>query len=433
MTLQLSEPTTGLPLTDRVIEAARQLSAQHRLPAYLYDLEHLREHLRRIRNLFEQAGADVGILYATKANPDAEVVRTAASQVDGLEVSSGGEIAHVRSLLPEATLIFGGPGKTDAELATALAAGVHRYHVESLEELRRLDGLARQAGVLAEVLFRVNIDISGAVESSRSLDSEASPSVALGPAAGPALTMGGVPSPFGMDPEAAALAVAQLAESSNLSFRGVHAHLASGVEAVEAAAQAAEIARWARRFAVQHGVRVSELNVGGGMSVDYRNPERLFDWAEYAKLMAQVTAEFSEFRFEIEPGRALSAYSGWYASSVLELKRSHGEWFGICAGGTHHLRTPAAKGHSQPFAVLPIEEWQRPWARTELRQQRVSLVGQLCTPKDLLAKQAPVAELRTGDVVLFALAGAYALNISHRDFLMHPAPQIVHLGGIAAD
>jgi diaminopimelate decarboxylase len=59
----------------------------------------------------------------------------------------------------------------------------------------------------------------------------------------------------------------------------------------------------------------------------------------------------------------------------------------------------------------------------------VTFVGQLCTPKDVLARGVPVAGLRAGDRVAFALAGAYAWNISHHDFLMHPHPAVHFLGG----
>jgi diaminopimelate decarboxylase len=124
----------------------------------------------------------------------------------------------------------------------------------------------------------------------------------------------------------------------------------------------------------------------------------------------------------IEPGRAVTAYSGWYVTDVLDLKRSGGEWFAVCRGGTHHLRTPAAKGHDQPFTVLPT-------GPGPSDAGRVTVVGQLCTPKDVLARRVPVARIAAGDRVVFALAGAYALNISHRDFLMHPPPTVLHVGG----
>ena len=112
---------------------------------------------------------------------------------------------------------------------------------------------------------------------------------------------------------------------------------------------------------------------------------------------------------------------------MLDVKHSHGQAFAVIAGGTHHLRTPAAKGHDQPFAVVPVPDWAPPWPRPGVADTAVTITGQLCTPKDVLARQVTVPRLRAGDVVAFGLAGAYAWNISHHSFLMHPPPLFHYL------
>ena len=405
----------GTPLTPAVEAAVRELAHDGALPAYVYDLAHLRAHVVRIRAAL--AGTGVELLHAVKANPDAEILATVARHVDGLEVASGGELAHVRSVAPGVPLAFGGPGKTDGELAAAVAAGVARFHVESLHELRRLDAAARAAGARAAVLLRVNIPAAG--------QASADP----GPAAGPALTMGGAPSPFGMDPEEADAAARELPGLPGIEVLGVHAHLASGLGPDQCAAQAEGIAAWAAGFAARHGIALREVNVGGGMDVDYSAPSGTFDWEDYGVRIGRVAAAHPGVTLRIEPGRAVSAYSGWYAGRVLDVKRSHGEWFAVCSGGTHHLRTPAAKGHSQPLAVLAEDGWDAPWERPASDGGPVTFVGQLCTPKDVLARGVPVPAVRAGDLVVFGMAGAYAHNISHTGFLMHPGPAIVHVGG----
>ncbi len=112
---------------------------------------------------------------------------------------------------------------------------------------------------------------------------------------------------------------------------------------------------------------------------------------------------------------------------MLDVKQSYGQDFAVLRGGTHHLRTPATRGHDQPFTVVPVAEWPHPWARPAVTTGRATLTGQLCTPKDVLAHQAPVNALRATDRVMFELAGAYAWNISHHDFLMHPRPSFYFL------
>ncbi|MEU4536897.1 alanine racemase [Streptosporangium sp. NPDC023825] len=342
------------------------------LPAYVYDLVELGVHVRDIR----AALGDVELYYAVKANPDPELMRTLAPHVDGFEVASGGELAHVREHFPHAPIALGGPGKTDAELF----ADVTRLHVESPGELRRLLASGRSA----DVLLRVNLDV---------------------PIAGASLAMGGGATPFGMDPAGIAECVALLEAQSVVRLRGIHAHLASGLDAPRMLELAAAVLDYARTLGA------AEINLGGGMAVSYADPDDRFDWTAYGAGLAALRRPGETLR--IEPGRSLTVYCGRYVTRVIDVKRVHGELFAIVAGGTHHIRTPATKGHDQPLVMTEAGE-------------PITIVGQLCTPKDTLARRVPIA-LKPGDLVEFTMAGAYAWNISHHDFLMHPKPSFHYL------
>ncbi|MFB6615708.1 type III PLP-dependent enzyme [Streptomyces sp. NPDC085524] len=377
------------------------------LPAYLYDLTALGEHAAAVRAALPER---VELYYAAKANPEPEILAALGPYVDGYEVSSGGELAHVAKAVPGRPLAFSGPGKTPAELAAALELGVERFHVESLHELRVLAALAARTASGREavpgVLLRFNLPLAAA-----SLE-------------GSSLAMGGRPTPFGLDPAEADEAVRLLTDGTCLQLRllGVHAHLASGLDAPEQLAVAESVVAWAAGLAARHGIGLAEVNVGGGMSVDYAAPGSRFDWESYGAGLARLADAHPGLTLRIEPGRALTAYCGWYATEVLDVKRSHGEEFAVVRGGTHHMRTPATKGHDQPCTVIPVSEWPHPWPRPAAAGERVTLTGQLCTPKDLLSRHVPAPGLRAGDRVAFGLAGAYAWNISHHDFLMHARP-----------
>ena len=112
---------------------------------------------------------------------------------------------------------------------------------------------------------------------------------------------------------------------------------------------------------------------------------------------------------------------------VIDIKPCFGRHFVVGRGGTHHFRTPYAQGHSHPFFVLPVERWPHPFPRPEIRDAEITVVGQLCTPKDVLAADAPAARVRVGDWLVFPYAGAYAWHISHHDFLRHPHPAHIYL------
>ncbi|GAA4222190.1 diaminopimelate decarboxylase [Streptosporangium album] len=160
------------------------------------------------------------------------------------------------------------------------------------------------------------------------------------------------------------------------------------------------------------GPGLSEVNLGGGMAVSYAEPDSLFDWTAYGEGLAELRREGEALR--IEPGRSLTVYCGRHATRVIDVKRVHGRLFAIVAGGTHHIRTPATKGHDQP--VVPGEAG-----------EPITIVGRLCTPKDQLSADVPIT-LKPGDVVEPAMAGAYAWNISHHDFLMHRHPVFSYVG-----
>ncbi|GII89367.1 diaminopimelate decarboxylase [Sphaerisporangium siamense] len=414
--------TADVIVPDGVRERALRLADA--LPAYVYDLAALDSHAATVR----RALPGIELYYAVKANPDPALLHVLAPYADGFEVSSIGEVAHVRSVLPDARLAFGGPGKTDAELAL----DVHRLHVESPGELRRLIDM----DVPADALLRVNLDV---------------------PVHGASLAMGGGATPFGMDPDGV-LECLRLTDAQSLGptgdhnhakslrpvdgqnrveslrptggqnrveslrptggqnrvrLRGVHAHLASGLDAPALLGLAEAVLAFGR------GLEATEINLGGGMAVSYDAPDKLFDWQRYGLGLNALRAPGETLR--IEPGRALTAYCGWYLTRVLDVKRVHGEVFAVLTGGTHHLRTPVAKGHDHPFAVLPTG---RPG--TGITDEPVTLAGQLCTPKDVFARRV-VTSVNTGDIIAFAMAGAYAWTISHHDFLMHPKPAFHYL------
>ena len=395
-------------ITESVRRQVQALAEAADLPAHVFDLASLETHLAEVRAALP---AEVELFYAAKANPAVPVLHAVGPQVDGIEVASGGELAHVLAACPGRPLAFGGPGKTVAELTAAIEAAVDVIHVESVQELRTLAVLAERLDAEVDLLLRVNPPIP----------------VQAGPG-GPALLMGGRPSPFGLDPGQADLCVEVLHSAPRLRLRGVHTHLASGLAAEEHLKLSDGVLGWVGEFSARHRLALREVTLGGGMAVDYADPQARFDWQRFGAGLGELADRHPGYRLRLEPGRALTSYAGWYAAEVTDVRPSHGEWFAVLAGGTHHLRTPAARGHDQPFDVVPVEHWPHPWPRPELRAGRVSLVGALCTPRDLLARDQPAGPLRAGDVVAFGMAGAYGWNISHHDFLMHPPPSFHYLG-----
>ncbi|WP_426165425.1 type III PLP-dependent enzyme [Pseudoduganella sp. R-34] len=397
---------------DRAIAAAKQAHAalDEPLCAFIYDLPALKRHAVHLR---EGLPGQCDFFYAIKANSDVPLLQTLAPTVDGFEASSGGEIAWLRQHFPQVPVIFSGPGKLDSELALALQHGA-TVHVESLHELERLAVLAHAGGKPASILLRVNPPLAELATTT--------------------LVMGGKPTQFGIAIEHLPACLERLRQELLLELRGFHFHLLSHqLDADKHLQLLSAYLRQAREWCEQYGLRIEHINVGGGIGVNYREPQRQFDWPRFSAGLASLLAEEARQhgddvpRLRFELGRFVSAFCGYYATEVLDIKEAGERVFAIVRGGTHHFRTPYAQGHSHPFRVVPVEDWNHPYSRPESVQRSVTVAGQLCTPKDVLASDAMLDRLRVGDLLLFQYAGAYAWHISHHDFLRHPHPQHIYL------
>ncbi|HYG05699.1 MAG TPA: type III PLP-dependent enzyme [Stenotrophomonas sp.] len=385
-------------------------SRQAPVCAYVYDLAHLR---RRSQALRAQLPAACSLFYAVKANNERPILRTLLPIVDGFEVASLGEIERVRDISGTCPLLFGGPGKTDAELEGALTHGVALVHVESEHQLRRLNWLAGRRRRTAQILLRVN------------------PAPTLTQAAAQApLRMGGLPTQFGIAQDQVPALLDVVRRCRHVRLRGLHFHALSNQ--LDAQAHLALIARYmALAAAWQRECRLPLhwLNAGGGIGVDYAAQPRQFDWASFCQGLHVLlaSAQASDLRLAFECGRFLVADCGYYLAEVTDLKTCFGEHFAILRGGSHHFRLPSAWQHDHPCEVIASEHWPYPWARPTLLDARITLCGELCTPKDVLARNVPLRRLRAGDCIVFVLAGAYGWHISHHDFLSHPHPARLYL------
>ncbi|MDQ1497790.1 MAG: 2-[(L-alanin-3-ylcarbamoyl)methyl]-2-hydroxybutanedioate decarboxylase [Actinomycetota bacterium] len=369
--------------------------------AYVYDLAGLRDHAAAaVAALPDRAE----LFYAVKANSERPILDALTGIVAGFEVGSAGEIDRVRAAAPRTPIVFGGPGKTDAALAAAVRAGVAAVHVESIHELRRAEHVAAGLGVTLPVALRVNLG---------------------GPLPVATLAMAGRPTQFGMDeadvPDALALARC----CAHVEFVGFHFHCLSNHH--DAPAHARLVLRYLARageWAAAAGLPPGIVNAGGGIGVDYAALDRPFDWRAFCAALPDV----SDVRLRFECGRFLVAACGAYVVEVLDVKTNHGHAFAVVRGGTHHFRLPASWGHSHPFTVIPVQEWAYPFPRPGVAGGPVTVAGELCSPKDVLARDVVVGELRAGDLLWFHHAGAYGWSISHHDFLHHPHPAQVFLG-----
>jgi diaminopimelate decarboxylase len=338
------------------------------------------------------------VCFAVKANSYGPVLTALAPQLDGFEVASAAEAQAARTLAPEGLLVAAGPGKSPELLRALVEQRVDVVNVESVLELHRLSQVAAEAGVRVDVALRVN------------------PSrVALGGA----LAMGGTATAFGVPEPDLPAALDAAAGLPCLRVVGLHVHAVSGV--LDAGAYAAYV-RWCLEFAAAtaraRGLELRLVDVGGGIGVPF-GVDAPFDLDRLGSQLADVRPP-AGVTAVVEPGRYLAADCGWYAAGVIDVKRSYGTAFAVLRGGINHFQLPASWDLIHRFAVVAVDDWPLDVPRPEVRDGLVTVVGELCTPEDTLARDARVERLRAGDVVVFPQAGAYGWEFAMPAFLGHP-------------
>ncbi|MEO2260993.1 type III PLP-dependent enzyme [Paenibacillus amylolyticus] len=382
--------------------------------AYIYDLAGIQEQVRQMLGSMPE---NTQLFYAIKANPDPRIIEALLPFVKGFEVASIGELLKVRAVSREVPILFGGPGKKESELRLAIEHGVSYLHVESLLELRRIIAIAKdrekQHAQEVRILLRINLRSSTLPRTK--------------------IVMGGGPSPFGIDEESVeeAIELIRVEGAGIVRLSGFHFHSLSNNMDARLHAEMIELyLQKVEQWQHQYGLPVEVVNAGGGFGVTYDGSPG-FDWSLFTSLLEQSEARqrlaTSGGELYFESGRLLVADHGYYAAEVTDLKTSHDQHFAVLRGGTHHNRLPASWGHNHPFQIMETDRWKHSFARPEVRDRRVHIVGELCTPKDRMHSDAEVALLRVGDIVLFEKSGAYCWTISHHDFLGHPHPAFHYL------
>lgn len=373
---------------------------------FIYDLPALHKHVQAIT---ASLPANCDMYYAMKANSETSILAALSEDVTGFEVASQGEVAKGLAHKSAQHIIFGGPGKTDDELIYAIDQGIQRIHVESIYELQRLNALLTTRQQQMKVLLRVNL---------------------AGPFPNATLHMAGRPTQFGISEDQIDAAITLALELPHVQLEGFHFHsISNNLDAQLHVEMMRLYFQKAKSWAQQHDFRLQHLNLGGGIGVNYADLTQQFDWQTFIDGFHQVIDDevMHDMTLNFECGRYLVAHIGYYVTEVLDLKHVHGAYYAILKGGTQQFRLPVSWQHNHPFEIYPVARNPYTFERISVSQQPVTFVGQLCTPKDVLARDITVPTLTTGDVIIFNYAGAYGWSISHHDFLSHPHPTFIYL------
>ena len=345
-------------------------------PTYVYSAAMVRDRYARLHGALSPLRHRVH--YTLKANSNAGILRVLRELGAGVDVVSGGELFRaLRAGFSGEDVIFGGVGKTERELREALAAGVLLINAESEAEVRLIDQLAGEMGVVAPVGLRVNPEVT--VDSSHRY-----------------IKTGEKGAKFGI-PFDDVLSVARLAAGlPHVALLGLDMHIGSQLFRLDPYLDGVD-----RLVGLLDQLRtagvdtVRFLDIGGGLGVSYEDEESP-DLQRFARALVS-RVQPTGLTLLMEPGRFVVGNSGMLLTRVLYRKYSGGRHFLVTDAGMTELIRPS---HYDAFhRIEPVG--------TPVGQMKADVVGPVCESGDFLALDREMADVEPGDLLAVHDVGAY--------------------------
>lgn len=375
---------TGFALRGQALHsegvALSRIAQEVGTPTYVYSAGGLRAAARRFREALSPIPR-LSLAFAVKANPSLAVLSVLRDEGFGADIVSGGELTAALAAGMEAgSIVYSGVGKTPEELARALRAGVGHINLEGEREGEVLAATAVRLGLGATALLRVNPDVDAGTHAK--------------------ITTGTSDSKFGV-PLADAIGIYdRLARQPGLTLCGVAVHIGSQI--MDLAPLEAAYRRIGELVAAlrARGHRITHVDLGGGLGVDYRDgPDG--DVAAYGAMVARVTKGW-DVTLMFEPGRYIAAHAGVLLTRVLWVKPGEQCPFVVIDAGMNDLARPALYDAWHAFeAVAPNGA-----------TMRAHVVGPVCESSDRFAKARLIDRVREGDLAILRDVGAYGASMA---------------------
>lgn len=348
-------------------------------PFYYYDVSLLRRTLDAI-NREAKRYPNFCVHYALKANVNPKLLGIIRTEGLGADCVSGGEIrAALQAGFEPDKIVFAGVGKTDWEINSGLDHGIFCFNVESIPELEVVDELARAKNQIASVALRINPNVGVHTHAH--------------------ITTGLAENKFGIGMDEMHRVIDQASTMKHIRLVGLHFHIGSQItdmgDFVALCNRINELQEqlYARQLIVDH------INVGGGLGVDYRHPDRqpIPDFAAYFATYHKHLKLRPDQTLHFELGRSVVAQCGSLISRVVFIKQGVHKQFMILDAGMSDLIRPALYQ-----ALHRIEN-----LSSDQPVETYDVVGPICESSDVFGKAVDLNRSRRGDFIAIRSAGAY--------------------------
>lgn len=355
-------------------------------PFYYYDLALLQDTLSAAKAAADKRGFHVH--YALKANFNDRILSLIQAQGFGADCVSGNEVQKaIDKGFEPSQITFAGVGKSDKEIITALKHQIFAFNVESIEEMEVINELAGQLGLKANVSLRINPNVDAKTHQY--------------------ITTGLDENKFGVPNSELERAASVIRACEHVELMGLHFHIGSQITDMNVfKSLCVKVNEWKNWFE-ERGTQIRVLNVGGGLGVDYHEPDEnpVADFEAYFEVFDKFLERTSQQEVHFELGRALVAQCGTLVSKVLYTKSGIKKHFLILDAGMTELMRPMLYQAYHKIEKIG-EESDTP--------VNYDVVGPICESTDTFGKEVPLPESQRGDLIAIRTAGAYAEVMASR-------------------
>ena len=350
-----------------------------RTPFYYYDTKVLRETLSCVRTEAAKHG-NFDVHYAVKANANPKVLSIIRENGLGADCVSGGEVrAAIKAGFPTNKIVFAGVGKADWEINLGLDYNIFCFNVESIPELEIINELAAAKGKVANVAFRINPNVGAHTHAN--------------------ITTGLAENKFGISMQDMDNVIDVALEMKNVKFIGLHFHIGSQILDMGDFVALCNRVNELQDKLESHRIRIEHVNVGGGLGIDYKHPNRqaIPDFKDYFDTYAKHLKLRSYQTLHFELGRAITGQCGSLISRVLYVKQGANKKFAILDAGMTDLIRPALYQAYHKIENITSEE----------AVEAYDVVGPICESSDVFGKAIDLNKVKRGDLIALRSAGAY--------------------------
>ena len=370
-------------------------------PFYYYDMDLFHKTVDHVAELASAYG--IKVHYAIKANVEKRLLEYISSKGFGADCVSGNEVLHAHDCgFPADKIVYAGVGKSDKEIYNALTLGIEAFNCESLQEIFVINEMAHHYGVRASISVRINPDIDAHTHKY--------------------VTTGLYENKFGISQHEFDKLIEIIQKSEHIDFFGLHFHVGSQITRVnEVFALECKRVNDIVKYFEEKGVTVKNINLGGGLGVDYDDPDGtpIADFKTWFETIANNINRRPDQAVHVEPGRSLVAQCGTLISRVLFVKSGETKNFLIMDAGMNDLIRPALYG-----AYHKIENLSAQMRTFFPTHQAYDIVGPVCESSDVWGAGRLLPLSVRGDLMAIRSAGAYGQVMSSRYNMKDLAPSV---------